>query len=100
MSRAHAAWIEHAMNPPVLKVQVKKYLQDKEDLMTNGEDDRNCRGYRGQRRQTTQEGKMRKTMQNGIFMMQQERGHGSNQSKVNKSQVWVIHLRTPYRFVS
>lgn len=28
--------------------------------MTNGEDDQNCRGYRGQNRQTTQEGKIRK----------------------------------------
>lgn len=50
-------------------------------FMTNGEDDWNCRGYRGQKRQTIQEGKMRKTVK-------------------NKSQVWVINLKTPYRFVS
>lgn len=38
--------------------------------MTTGEDDQNCRGYRGQSRQTTQEEKMRKNMQNGMFVAQ------------------------------
>lgn len=72
--------------------------------MTNGEDDQNCRGYRGQSRQTTQEGKMRKKKTCRIECLWRSRKGDMAQTKAvrwwNKSQVWVIHFKTPYRLVS